>query len=119
EIVREDRERADLLLDVRTAVAFVGELDVLEVVALSLAECLELVPEDARLRNRAPRVVYPMDHEELRGEPVGELDGTSVAPEIAVLLRIAHLLAQEVSEMLFASVPHLVEIADAHPGDGG
>ena len=60
-----------------------------------------------------------MDHEELRGKPVGELDGTSVAPEVAVLLGIAHLLPQEVPEVLLALVPHLVEIADPHPGDRG
>ena len=97
----------------------VGELDVFEIVALALAEREKPVAEGARLRNRAPRVVHPMDHEELRGKPVGELDGTSVAPEVAVLLGIAHLLAQEVPEVLLALVPHLVEIADPHPGDRG
>src|SRR5207247_8519733 len=38
QVVGEDRERADLLLDVGATVALVGELDVLEVFAFSLAE---------------------------------------------------------------------------------
>ena len=58
QVVRQDRERADLLLDVGAAMALVRELDVLEVLAFSLAELDELVSEYARLRNRTPPIAY-------------------------------------------------------------
>src|SRR5207247_7770365 len=79
----------------------------------------ELVAEDARLRNRAARIVHPMDHEELCLQAIGELDRASVAPQLAVLIRIAHQLAKEIPEMLLALVPHPVQVADADPRNGG
>src|SRR5439155_19570475 len=116
QVLGKDRERPDLLLDVRTSMTLVTELDVLEVDALALAERYELVAEDPRLRHRAARVVDAMDHEELRFEAVGELDRASITPQRAILLGIAHLLSQEVAEVLLALVPHPMEITDADPG---
>src|SRR5439155_27279600 len=80
QIVREDRERPDLLLDVGASMTLIVELDVLEVLALSLAERDQLVAEYARLRNPTARVVHAVDHEELRAHLVGELDRAPIAP---------------------------------------
>src|SRR5207302_10387981 len=57
-----------------------------------------------------------MDHEELRFEAVGELDRASITPQRAILLGIAHLLSQEVAEVLLALAPHPMESTDADPG---
>src|SRR5438105_14766725 len=91
QIIGKDREGPDLLLDVGASVSLVLELDVFEVFALSLAEREELVAEYARLRNRAARVIHAVHHQELGPELIRELDRTPVAPEVAVLLGIAHL----------------------------
>ena len=65
EIVRERRKGPDPLLDIRAPVTLVGELDVLEVLALALPEREEPVSEQTRLRDRAPRVVLPGEDEEV------------------------------------------------------
>ena len=98
--------------------ALVGELDVLEVLAFLLAELDEPVTEDVRLFDRTARVVHAVDHEELRGELIRELDRATVAPKVAVLIGIAHLLAEVVLEVLHRLCVELVQIADADPGDG-
>src|SRR4026207_912686 len=102
QIVGQDVEGPDLLRDVRAAVTLIAELDVLEVLTLFAAELEQPVTEDARLIDRAARIVHAVDHEQLGPQLVGELDRASIAPQRAVLLGIAHLLAEVVLEVLHA-----------------
>ena len=102
QVVGQDVEGPDLLRDVRAAVTLVAQLDVLEVLALFAPELEQPVAEDLRLLDGAARVVHAVDHQQLRAQLVRELDRAAIAPQRAVLLGIAHLLAEVVLEVLHA-----------------
>src|SRR5439155_18283814 len=108
-----------LRLDVDAALALVIPFDVGEVLALALPELAQTIDEQPRLRDRAERVIGAVEDEELRADLIRELDGAAVAPQRAVGLGVAHLGAQEVTEVLLRLRPHRVEIRDAVRRDRG
>src|SRR5262249_20229686 len=99
------------------AMAFVSELDVLEVYARTATQFEQSVTEEVRLLDRTTRVVRTMHHQQLGAHVVGKVDGAAVAPQVGILHRITHLLTQEILEVLHGLLVHLVQVSDANPGN--